>query len=116
MRQDDRPEFISDSLKADQNDWPGQDQTFWKGVVEFVDNKIVVDIFGEQYPLKTDADVAYVKQLAALVDAQMKRVAQSTKSLSGMCIGILAALQIADHYLKMKQDYEDLVALIDEKK
>ena len=94
----------------------GPDQTPEKDVVEFVDNKIVVDIFGEQYPLKTDADAAYVKQLAALVDSQMKRVAQSTKSLSGMCIGILAALQIADHYLQMKKDYEELVALINEKK
>lgn len=103
-------------LKTDQIDGLERDQTLGKDVVGVVDNKIVVDIFGEQYPLKTDADASYVKQLAAFVDAQMKSVSRSTKSLSGMRIGILAALQIADHYLKMKQDYEELVALIDEKK
>lgn len=81
-----------------------------------VSNRVVVDIFGEQYPLKSDADVAYIQKLAVMVDTQMRHVAQASGSLSGMRIGILAALQIADRYLQLKKDYDELLALINEKK
>ena len=78
-------------------------------------NRIVVDIFGEQYPLKSDSDAAYVKQLAALVDDSMREAAKKTHSFSGNKIAVLAALQIADAYYKLKKDYDELVTLIEEK-
>lgn len=78
-------------------------------------NKVVVDIFGEQYPLKSEDDIAYVKKLAALVDENMRDVAKRTNSFSGNKISVLAALQIADGYYKLKRDYDELVKLIEEK-
>ncbi len=78
-------------------------------------NRIVVDIFGEQYPLKSDQDAAYVRQLAAMVDDSMREAAKMTRSFSGNKIAVLAALQIADEYYKLKKDYDELVTLIEEK-
>lgn len=83
---------------------------------EAVEKKVIVDIFGEPYPLKTDNDETYVRKLAAIVDTQMRNVAQNMNILSGTRIGVLAALQIADRYLQLKRDYEELLELINQKK
>jgi len=78
--------------------------------------KVVVEIFGETYPLKSDEPADYVRQLAKLVDDNMRDVAKKTRSFSGTKIGVLAALQLADEYYKLKKDYDELLALLEEPK
>ena len=78
--------------------------------------KVVVEIFGEAYPLKSDEPADYVRQLAKLVDDNMRDVAKKTRSFSGTKIGVLAALQLADEYYKLKKDYDELLALLEEPK
>ncbi|MFC2740849.1 cell division protein ZapA [uncultured Selenomonas sp.] len=78
--------------------------------------KVVVEIFGEVYPLKSDEPADYVRQLAKLVDDNMRDVAKKTRSFSGTKIGVLAALQLADEYCKLKKDYDELLALLEEPK
>jgi len=77
--------------------------------------KVVVEIFGEKYPLRTDGDAEYLKLLAKTVDDHMKSVARRTMSFSGSKIGVMAAMEIADEYYKLKKDYDELMALLDEK-
>ena len=78
--------------------------------------KVVVEIFGETYPLKSDEPADYVRRLAKLVDDNMRDVAKKTRSFSGTKIGVLAALQLADEYYKLKKDYDELLALLEEPK
>ena len=78
--------------------------------------KVVVEIFGEVYPLTSDEPADYVRQLAKLVDDNMRDVAKKTRSFSGTKIGVLAALQLADEYYKLKKDYDGLLALLEEPK
>ena len=78
--------------------------------------KVVVEIFGETYPLKSDEPADYVRQLAKLVDDNMRDVAKKTRSFSGTKIGVLAALQLAAEYYKLKKDYDELLALLEEPK
>ena len=80
-----------------------------------MEQKIVVEIFGESYPLKTDQDPAYLKKLAAFVDSEMRAAAQQTTNFSGTRVGTLAALKIADEYFRLKQDYDELVAMVGRK-
>ena len=77
-------------------------------------NKVIVEIFGETYPLRSDAGADYVRTLAKMVDDKMRDVATKTRSFSGNKIGVLAALQIADEYFKLKKDYDELLALLEE--
>ena len=77
--------------------------------------KVPVEIFGTTYPLRTDGDPEYLKKLAKMVDTHMKSVAQRTRSFSGPRIGVLAALELADEYCKLKKDYDELLALLEEK-
>lgn len=78
--------------------------------------KVVVEIFGEVYPLKSDEPADYVRRLAKLVDDNMRDVAKKTRSFSGTKIGVLAALHLADEYYKLKKDYDELLALLEEPK
>ena len=74
-------------------------------------NKVVVEIFGEKYPLKTDADKARVEALAELVNSNMREIASRSKCFSVERIGVLAALQIAEKYFRLQQDYDELLEL-----
>ena len=80
-----------------------------------MESKVVVEIFGEQYPLKSDCETGYIEKLAAMVDENMRDVAKKTRSFSGNKISVLAALQIADEYYKLKKDYDELLQLLEEK-
>ena len=53
--------------------------------------------------------------LADMVDKNMRDVATKTRSFSGNKIGVLAALQLADEYCKLKKDYDELVELLEDK-
>ena len=76
--------------------------------------RVVVEIFGDSYPLRTD-DPERLKKLAAGLDHLMKKMAGSVKSFDGTKIAVLTALQIVDEYDKLKHDYYELVELLDEK-
>ncbi|MBQ7516433.1 MAG: cell division protein ZapA [Schwartzia sp.] len=81
-----------------------------------VEKKVMVEIFGEQYPLITDGDEAHIRRLAAIVDQKVREIARKSTNLSGQRLGVLAALQIAEEYSQMKKDYDDLVAMLDRKR
>ncbi|MBR2215634.1 MAG: cell division protein ZapA [Selenomonadaceae bacterium] len=76
--------------------------------------KVAVEIYGDTYPLKTD-NPEHLRELARIVDSHMRSVAHRMRILSGAKIGVLAAMEIADDYLKLKKDYDDLMQLLDDK-
>lgn len=61
---------------------------------------VTVDIYGEQYPVKTDDEPEYVQKVAQYVDKKMKEIADTGKVVTTSKIAILAALNIADELLK----------------
>lgn len=77
--------------------------------------RVEIEIFGEIYRLKTD-DPQSLAKLAQMVDSTMKSISQNTRSFAGSRIAVLAALKIAEDYMQLKKDYEELLALLDEHK
>lgn len=81
-----------------------------------MESKVVVKIFGEMYPLKSNGeDAEYMKKIAAMVDKNMREAAKKTRSFSGNKISVLAALQLADDYCRLQKDYDELLSLLEEK-
>ncbi|MDQ0202690.1 cell division protein ZapA [Pectinatus haikarae] len=78
-----------------------------------MENKLTIDIYGEQYPIKGDVDIEYMKELADLVDAKMRELVKKNQYLPIQRIGVLAALHLADDYSRLKKDYDDLIKLLD---
>ncbi len=71
-----------------------------------------VQIFGESYALKGDLEAERVKNLALYLDEQMKMVARANPLLAPTKIAVLAALNITDEYLKLQEDYQQLLDML----
>ncbi len=59
-----------------------------------------VTIFGRSYPLRGGGDPAYLQELASIVDARMREVAETTGTADSLKVAILAALNLADESLR----------------
>lgn len=57
---------------------------------------VQVEIHGQQYPIRSGLDPAYVAELAAFVDQKMRAAARETTAGDTLKIAVLAALNIAD--------------------
>ena len=76
--------------------------------------RVVVEIYGNSYPLKTD-DPQHMKMLAAAVDKKMKAMSRAVRSFDERKIAVLTTLQLAEEYYQLKKDYDELIDLLDEK-
>ena len=77
--------------------------------------RVEVEIFGEVYRLRTE-DPDGLSKLVRMVDSTMKTIAQNTRTFAGSRIAVLAALKIAEDYVQLKKDYDELIQLLDENK
>ncbi len=60
---------------------------------------IQVEIAGEEYTLRAEADEEYARRCAALVDERMRKVAERG-GVSGKNAAIMAALDLSDELLR----------------
>ncbi len=60
-----------------------------------VENKVIVKIFGEEYPITGASDPAHIFRVAEYVDAKMQEVARISRSKARDKVAILTALSIA---------------------
>jgi cell division protein ZapA len=88
-------------------------------------NRVRVNIYGEEYTVRSDGDIEYMKKIAQYVDSQMRAIADKMPNKSPSRVAILAALNIADELFKQKEgqhdftEFEkragDIISLLDEK-
>ncbi len=55
---------------------------------------IDIEIYGQRYTIKGEADEAYVRKLAAFVDEHMKQVGKGMKTATLSKLAVLAAINI----------------------
>lgn len=63
---------------------------------------VQVEIFGQTYSLRADADEAHVRKVADLVDLKMREVANGSHSVSTLQIAVLAAMDLASDMLQQR--------------
>ena len=76
-------------------------------------NKVTVTIDDQEYTLVASEDAAYMKKVAAHVDAKIREVRQGGK-VSAADAAVLAALNMADEYFKSLDHAENLRVQIKE--
>lgn len=76
---------------------------------------VSVNILGEEYPLKADADRAYIVQVAKYVDTKMKEVMEKVSAKAPVKVAVLAALNIADELFKERAEKEKKISDIEER-
>ncbi|MDH3891965.1 MAG: cell division protein ZapA [candidate division Zixibacteria bacterium] len=67
------------------------------------ENKVVVNIFGEDYPMTGVTDPSYISRVADFVDARMKAAAGDSRVRSRDRIAILAAMSLASELMEAKE-------------
>ena len=64
------------------------------------ENKVVVRILGEEYPIIGVADPAHISRVADLVDTRMQEIALQSRTQARDKIAILTALSLASELLE----------------
>lgn len=77
-------------------------------------NKLSVEIYGQQYQIVGKASPGYMREVAGHVDDKMRQIAKSNPRLDTTRIAVLSAVNIADAYLKLKREYDEIIHLIED--
>lgn len=77
-------------------------------------NKIKAVIYGQDYQIKGKASVDQLRMVAMLVDHKMKEIGEANPRLDLNRVAVLAAVNVADEYLKLRQEYEDLLRILEQ--
>lgn len=78
--------------------------------------RLSVKIHGETYHMKATENPERVLEIVNMVDEQMNGIAEKMPTLNYKDVAVLAALNIAEEYFKLRDDYKVLVDLIEEDK
>jgi len=65
---------------------------------------VTVEIHGQQYPIRSGLDPAYVAELTAYVDEKMRLASRESPAGDTLKLAVLAALNIADEYFRIVDD------------
>lgn len=77
-------------------------------------NKIKAVIYGQDYQIKGKASVDHLRLVALLVDHKMKEIGDANPRLDLNRVAVLAAVNVADEYLKLRQEYEELIRILEQ--
>ena len=73
---------------------------------------VPVEIHGQNYPIRSGLDPAYVAELAAFVNEKMQLASKETPGGDTLRIAVLAALNIADEYFRARTAQEQDAAAV----
>jgi cell division protein ZapA len=65
-----------------------------------------VEILGQKFTIASDAEEGYMIKVAGYVDGKMQELMRSPKSVAKTNVAMLAALNIADEYHRLKDAHE----------
>ena len=63
---------------------------------------VTVEIAGQQYPIRSGLDPAYVVELAAYVDKKLRAASDAAPSTDMLGLVVLVALNLADEYFRVR--------------
>lgn len=68
--------------------------------------QVEISIMGQKIIVRSDSNEEYVREIAHYVEKKVKEVMESSRSVASLNVAILAAMNIADDYMKYKQQKE----------
>lgn len=70
------------------------------------------EVLGQEYQLSTDASDEDVNEILHLVKNQIESYSQAASTLPANKLAILACLNMAGKYVKLKRDFEDFKQMV----
>ncbi len=78
-------------------------------------SRTTVKIYGRSYKIVGKENSEHVRRVAGLVDEKMQEIHDVNKSLDTTSLAVLTAVNTMNDYIKLKEDYEVLQNLLEEK-
>ena len=76
---------------------------------------IQVEIYGQRYTIRGEADEQYIKRVAAYVDEHMHNLAKGMKTATLSKLAVLAAINIAHQLLQAEERREQEEAVVEQR-
>jgi len=73
-----------------------------------------VEILGQRFTISSDAEEGYMLKVAGYVDGKMQELMQASKSGAKNNVAMLAALNIADEFHRLKDSHEAVLHRLDQ--
>ena len=73
-----------------------------------------VEILGQRFTISSDAEEGYMLKVAGYVDDKMQELMRSSKPVTKSNVAMLAALNIADEYHRLKDTHETILNRLDQ--
>ncbi len=73
-----------------------------------------VEILGQRFTISSDADEGYMLKVAGYVDGKMQELMEASKSGVKSNVAMLAALNIADEFHRLKDSHEAVLNRLDQ--
>ena len=73
-----------------------------------------VEILGQKFTISSDADEGYMLKVAGYVDGKMQELMQASKPVAKTNVAMLAALNIADEFHRLKDTHEAVLNRLDQ--
>ncbi|MGH7816920.1 MAG: cell division protein ZapA [Candidatus Binatia bacterium] len=73
-----------------------------------------VEILGQKLTISSDAEEGYMLKVAGYVDNKMQELVQASKPVAKSNVAMLAALNIADEYHRLKDTHEAILHRLDQ--
>jgi cell division protein ZapA len=77
--------------------------------------QVEVEILGQKYTLKGEADTEYLKEIALYVDNKLRNSYHQGSGIPPLKAAIMAAITITDELFKLKAEQKKLQILFEEK-
>jgi len=77
-------------------------------------NRVSVEINKRTYTIVGPESKEHVELVASLVDQKMRDIRSANKHLDSTKLAVLTALNTMNEYIKLKEEYEELITLIEE--
>ncbi len=74
-----------------------------------------MEVYGYSFNIRSEQDVKQIQAIADFVDGKMKELASNVKVSSTSRLAIMVALNIAEDYLRLKSEQNELNEAIDTK-
>jgi len=70
---------------------------------------------GQKFLVRSESEEHYVSRVAEFVNEKVMEIARKTQSIPSLNVAILAAMNIADEYLRMREKKEQTFQTVEKK-
>ena len=76
---------------------------------------IKISILGKEYSIKSDLERSYLNQIGEHLNQKVEQVLKTTKTVATLNVLVLAAMDIANDYFKVRNLNEELTGMVEDK-